>query len=718
MISIPRWTVYPALVLLLAMLWPAQPAPDDPMTLSGPATAAQPARESKHPRVVVLGIDGMDPDILGEVVAEFPDRMPNFRRLIDEGSGIQPLLTATPPQSPVAWSNFITGLNPGGHGIFDFIHRDPTTRSLASSTTRESSPTTSISLWGGWKLPTGGESVTNRTGASFWSLLKEAGIPADIWRMPINFPVEGALGWSFPGMMTPALDSAYGECTLFTTDPDRLASLDYEKVVSVSEFNGRIDTRIAGPPNPFKEGDPHTVAPLVVFVDREAGAVAIEISDQVIVLEPGEWSSFVQVSFEQIPGLVGMIPPLTPVGGITRFYLKSLEPEFEMYASPVNIDPEAPAIPVSEPSDASEKLAGKIGLYYTQGMAEDVNSLKNELLSDAQFMEQVDLVYGERRKMLDVALDRYTASDEGGFLFFYFSTVDLSCHMMWRHSDDEHPFHDEVIARADSSKWSGREGSTWRDVVKDLYMKMDPVLGYIRNRVGDDATCIVMSDHGFAPYHRKFSLNTWLLENGYLVLHEGHERELPETDPAHQEVYLFVPGVVDWSKTRAYGMGFNGLYLNLAGRELDNPDTDEDESGIVQPGQVDGLLAELKAKLEAEVDPKNGRRPVLRADLASEVYTGERLAEAPDILVGYDSGYGNSDEASSGRIPHQILSDNTGGTFNGSHLMAPDVVSGVLVSNRPVRGGDHALEDLTVEILARYGVQPGPGMDGQRVLED
>jgi predicted AlkP superfamily phosphohydrolase/phosphomutase len=290
--------------------------------------------------------------------------------------------------------------------------------------------------------------------------------------------------------------------------------------------------------------------------------------------------------------------------------------------------------------------------------------------------------------------------------------------MLWRHADEEHPFHDPAFEDRSTAHWSHRDGSTWKDVVHDLYLKMDPVLGRLRERLGDDgATLIVMSDHGFAPWHRKFSLNTWLYDNGYLVLKDGYAKELPEEDSEHREIYLAL--AADWSKTRAYGIGFNGLYLNLAGREKDDPKTPEDESGIVQPGaEAEALIDELKAGLEAVVDPQTGERVVLRCDKASDVYVGERVAEAPDLVVGYNSGYGNSDPSTLGRVPHAQLEDNVGGTFNGNHLMAPEVVSGVLLSNVPVRAGDHRLQDLTIEILGRYGIEKGPGMEGHRVLED
>jgi predicted AlkP superfamily phosphohydrolase/phosphomutase len=231
--------------------------------------------------------------------------------------------------------------------------------------------------------------------------------------------------------------------------------------------------------------------------------------------------------------------------------------------------------------------------------------------------------------------------------------------------------------------------------------------------VGEDTLLIVMSDHGFAPYRRVFSLNTWLVENGYLVLKPGETKELPRDDPSYKRVYL--KSAVDWSKTRAYGMGFNGLYLNLAGRELDDPKSPEDESGIVRPGaEAEALVRELKQKLEAVRD--NGKQVVFRCDVAAEIYHGERASEAPDLLVGYNAEYGNSDFSSTGRIPQLVLDDNRGGTFNGNHLMSPDVVKGSLLTNGRVIGGSPLLEDLTVEILKQYGISPEPGMRGAPVL--
>ncbi len=701
--KLPRWTVWPALVVLAIFLVPALPRRS-----AGPDEAR--STRTKFKRVVVLGIDGMDPRILEETVAKFPERMKSFARLIGEG-GIHVLGTSTPPQSPVAWSSFITGMDPGGHGVFDFIHHDPTTRGVAPPTTKASEPR-NLGLWGDWQIPLFGDLESNRSGESFWRILSEHGVPADIWRMPANFPVEPARGLSFSGMMTPAVDSAYGEYKLYTTDLLARAAGEEDRTIPVREDDGCIDTYIRGPANPFRKDGEHATAPLRIRIDRSAGAAAIDTGSKVFVLRPGQWSDFARFSFRTLPS------GLSSVGGIARFYLKSLQPSFELYASPVNIDPIDPVAPVSAPKSASRDLAEAVGLYYTQGMPEDVNALKDRALDDREFMTQSQLVHDEGVRIMDHALDRWLAKKEGGFLFFYFSGVDLCSHMMWRHFDGDHPHHDAKFAEEDSSAWSKRPGSTWKDVVYDLYQRMDPVLGRLRERLPEDALLVVMSDHGFETYRRKFSLNTWLLEQGYLALKPGRSKEAPRRDPGFAPVYITTDfGAVDWSRTRAYGVGFTGLYLNLAGRERDDPKTPEDESGIVKPGpEGDALLVELKAKLEALVDEKTGKRVVLRCDLAREVYHGPRVAEAPDIVVGYDAGYGNSDPAALGRIPNAVLEDNLGGTFNGNHLMSPDVVPGVLLTNGSVLRGEHRLEDLTVEILKQYGIAPADGMRGAPVL--
>ncbi|TAJ21714.1 MAG: hypothetical protein EPO68_04230, partial [Planctomycetota bacterium] len=528
-VRFPRWAVYPALVVLIGLPFAFVPTRGGDEHAgaararaleagsAGPGVGALP---TQHPRVIVIGIDGLDPDLLEATIRAHPGRTSAFQWLVGD-RGVQRLGTSNPPQSPVAWSNFTTGLDPGGHGIFDFIHRDPRSRAPIASTTREAAPGLAVRwmaklpLPGEYALPAAGSTESNRTGDAFWTILKRAGIPADIWRMPANFPVVPSEGWSFSGMMTPALDSAYGECTLYTTNPTSYTSSS--KLETITNRAGEYPTKLSGPPNSFKEGMPPATVPLVIRPDLAARAVALDVGDaRTLVLQPGQWSEFVPVVFSLLPASA------QDVQGIVRFYLRSMpdangDGELELYASPINIDPSAPAMDVSDPSSAAAEVARRIGPYYTQGMAEDVGALKRRMLREDEFMKQVELVYDESRRMLDVALDRYVERADGGLLFFYFSTVDLASHMMWRLTDPSHPAYDPALAAQASEWFTQRPGSTWKDALQDLVLKMDPAIARVRERIGDDATYILMSDHGFAPYGRSFSLNTWLLEQGYLV---------------------------------------------------------------------------------------------------------------------------------------------------------------------------------------------------------
>jgi predicted AlkP superfamily phosphohydrolase/phosphomutase len=259
--------------------------------------------------------------------------------------------------------------------------------------------------------------------------------------------------------------------------------------------------------------------------------------------------------------------------------------------------------------------------------------------------------------------------------------------MLWRHADPKdpdappHPARDPAVAARHAHD------------IERFYRDVDSELGLIRKRLPPETLLIVMSDHGFQPYTRKLHLNAWLRDNGYLALVNA------------KRVGQIVAGDVDWSRTRAYGLGFNGLYLNLAGRE---------GQGIVAPADAAAVAGELSARLEALRDPANGQRVVLRVDHAEDVYSGERRAEGPDLIVGYDSGYGASDESTLGEITEAVLEDNTS-RWSGNHLMAPDVVPGVLLANRKLSGRGYDLTDLTATLLAHYGIATLPGMVGEPI---
>jgi predicted AlkP superfamily phosphohydrolase/phosphomutase len=165
---------------------------------------------------------------------------------------------------------------------------------------------------------------------------------------------------------------------------------------------------------------------------------------------------------------------------------------------------------------------------------------------------------------------------------------------------------------------------------------------------------------------------------------------------------------VDWSRTRAYGLGLNGLYLNLRGRERE---------GIVQPGtEADALMAEIKNQLLAERDAANKLPVITRVDLAKEAYQGPYAQDGPDMLVGYNRGYRAGWQTILGAFPPEVLEDNTN-PWSGDHCMDFTLVPGVLLSNRTISAQNPALTDIAPTILAEFGITKPKDMMGQSVFQ-
>jgi len=661
--------------------------------------AAAGAPQAPAPAVFVLGIDGMDPVILQRLMDE--GAMPHFRELAGQGT-FQELRTANPPQSPVAWSSFVTGRDPGGHGIFDFIHRNPQTYApLSSSTLPPSDEHPSYLNLFGLIVPLGGEDPVNaRSGTPFWDLLHDAGVDVQVYRMPGNYPVPPSEALTLSGMGTVDLRGEFGKYTWFVDDQFfRTQGLKADVVIISAEdtdLDGTRDTAYAalkGPPDflHLKPGelprpDQYLTVPVTFHVDAEDEAVWIEAGDAECLLREGEWSDWLPVSFDAAP--LGLMP----ISGIVRFYAKEVRPTLTIYASPVNIDPSAPATPIATPDDAAEELCEALGFYWTQGFPEEINALKDGLFDDDDYERQIRLVHDEAGRMLDVALDRF---GPGHCTFMYLSDIDLQCHMLWRHGDPKtpgaprHPGYDPAVSPRHAQD------------IEEHYRNTDRLLGRVRERLPADALLIVMSDHGFQTMTRQFHLNAWLRDEGYLVVKPPEPGAAPREGNPHL-------ADVDWSRTRAYGLGFNGLYLNLRGRE---------GQGVVEPAQADGLMVEISGRLLAWRDPQGGKAAVRHVYRAADAYSGARVAEAPDLIVGYDAGYGCSEESTLGEITEEVVADNTHG-FTGNHLMDPEVVPGVLLVNRKLPAAGHDLTDVTVTLLQQFGVRPAEGMVGTPFLPD
>lgn len=630
-------------------------------------------------KVIVLGIDGLDPQLLKKFMDE--GKLPNFAALAKQGSFV-PLGTSNPPQSPVAWSNLITGMNPGGHGIFDFIHRDPATMTPYLSTSKTEPPKYTVKL-SSWVLPLSSGKVTLlRQGRAFWEILDEHKIPATLYRMPANFPPVPTKARTLAGMGTPDLLGTYGTFSFYTDDPlQPIGALNGGRAYAVQRDGSRFAGRLEGPYNTLRKGDPATTVDFSIFVDAQEPVAKIEIQGSELILKEGEWSPWVRVRFD--------LAPLVHVTGICRFYLKQAQPRLALYVTPVNLDPANPALPISTPEDYSRELAAEHGPFFTQGIAEDTKALSTGVLNEAEYLQQARFVLQEQMKAFDGQLAKF----ESGLFFFYFSSVDLNTHMFWRALDPLHP------AR------NGETAAQFENVVAGLYQEMDAALGKAMKKADADTTLIVLSDHGFAPYYRSFNLNNWLLDHGYLALKPG-------TDIAAAGDF-FVH--VDWKRTRAYGIGLNSLYLNLRGRE---------KHGIVAPGaEADGLANELREKLgtvrdpgENRVGPKGGANVFGRIDRAAEIYSGAHVQDAPDLLLGYNRGWRAGWSTVLGGFSSQVLEDNHE-AWSGDHCMDFRQVPGVLLTNRPVKHASPALTDIAPTILGEFGIAAPKEMQGRAVFQ-
>ena len=602
-------------------------------------------------QVIVIGVDGMDP---GFVERHWAD-LPNLARIRARGS-FSRLATTTPPESPVAWSTFITGLDPAAHGIFDFVHRDPATMQPFLSMTDTREARFQIPL-GPWRLPLSRSQVVSlRKGKAFWQTLGEHGIPATIIHLPVNYPpVESGEGLA--GMGTPDLQGTEGTFSYYTDDPGDAPRAVAGGVIGRAQVvDGRAVLRLEGPPNSLRRDHRPSSAELIVDVDPAQPLARLAIGDSVAIVREGEWSDWLAADFPLLPHLVS-------VRGMVRVFAKQLHPRFEVYVSPVNVDPASADLPISTPPSFSRDIARRTGRFYTLGIPEDTSAMRQGVFDLPQFLGQSRLVLNDEKKLFNDSLDRF----QEGLLFFYFSSVDQNSHMLWGQHDAE---------------------------LLKVYRAVDASIGEVLRRK-PSAEVMVMSDHGFASFDRAVDLNSWLYHEGLLALKKP-------------------PDQIEWTRTRVYALGLNGLYLNLAGRE---------RQGVVQPGQENRALIErVRAGLLALRDPANGRAPI--ETVTATNVTGPNARIAPDLIVGYSPGYRAAWETAVGGLANATFEDNTD-PWIADHCINADDVPGVLFTTsgiqpanpRGVESIGPNIRDLPVSLLALFGIAPEPGMAGHSVYQ-
>jgi predicted AlkP superfamily phosphohydrolase/phosphomutase len=609
-------------------------------------------------KVLVIGLDGFDPGIVEPLLQA--GELPALARLRQQG-GFARLQTTYPAQTPVAWSTFATGTNPGGHGIFDFIRRNPKTYCPDLSFNRYEQKNAF--------LP---PKVLNlRRGTAVWQLLSEAGIPSTILRCPCTYPPDPVRGRMLAGMGVPDVRGSLGTATFYTPAPAAEPGASESVIRIQPDENGVVTTHLLGPRNPRTRE--HFTAEITL--QPGADKVTVQSGGQPCTLEvrQGQWSDWLKVKFK-----IGF---LQSVRGMVRFYLVGTAKGLELYASPINFDPEAPLFPISTPPEYAGELATHVGTFHTTGMVEDHEGLNNGRLDEAAFQAHCDEILRERERMLTFELERFRE----GLLFCLFDTPDRFQHMFWRFREKEHPAN------------RGRVTPQWAQAIEEHYHACDAIVGRALKNTDEQTLVIVLSDHGFNSFQRGVSLNTWLHQEGLLALRPGSKPGEEAGDFLRQ---------VDWSRTRAYSLGLSGIYLNLQGRE---------EQGIVREEEAPALKSALAAKLTGLVDPVRSQVAVRSVKAREEVYRGACTAEAPDLLVNCAAGYRISWGTALGGVSRELFEDNVK-KWSGDHIIDPSLVPGVLFMNRSFHTAQPRLVDLAPTILAALGAPKGPAMEGVSLL--
>lgn len=630
----------------------------------------EPARMTANgQRVIVLGLDGLDPQIIRALMDE--GRAPNFRKLASMGA-FRKLSTTMPALSPVAWSTFITGQDPGSHTITDFIMRDPRTYAPYFSIWETRPAARTLSL-GDYQLAIGGPGIVNkRVGIPFWTYLADAGIPSTVIKMPTNFPVEDTATRAVSGMGTPDLADSFGQFNYYTSDPaEDYPGLTGGLVHQVEVRNGRAEAELQGPVNALRQDAKTLGVSFAVDVDPVNPAVVVEIQGQRFLLQEGEYSEWVGVRFEMLSWLAG-------IQGVCRFYLKQAHPHLQIYVTPINIDPASQAMPVTHPPEVGGEIASEIGPFWTKGLPSDTKALDYRILEDEGYVRQAELILDDRIRLFEHEWERF----RDGLFFFYVSSTDQDTHMLWRNMDKSHPMHG-----ASDVRFSG--------YIHHLYEEMDKLVGRVLPAADDDTLLLVCSDHGFAPFSRQFHLNSWLRREGYLVVKGNAESK--ETANVSD---------IDWSKTAAYGIGFNGLYMNRVGRE---------DQGLLSDSEAQRVANRIAGELEAIRDSETGERPIHRVYRREEFYTGEFTPDSPELLVGYTPGYRSSSASVVGDSGREVLNLNPW-AWAGDHSMAHELVPGCLFSSQPLRRDDPRIADLPVTILDFFGIPKPFDMQGSTLL--
>ena len=613
-----------------------------------------------NPSVVVLGFDGADPRDVERGLKE--GRLPALARLAGRGR-LMPLGTTTPPQSPVAWSTFATGLRPGAHGVLGTTIRDATTYAPRSGVLEIEPPT----FFAGFAVY--GPSVrSRRTGATFWEIADRHGVGAAILRAPFSLPIGGMTqGRVLAGEGVPDLRGSRGGFTLFTTSDPAPGSPPDGVVVPVSWTGDRIESALPG-----LEIGGIVGAEVPLRIARAGMKLRIEIASTVLELTPGDWSGWVPVRFP--------VTRFDSVPGLCRVHLASVEPDLRLVFTSPAYDPSAPYVPISSPASFAVDLARSVGAFGTSGWSAPTAALDAGVIDEEAFLASVLESLKEQRRILLQQIDQRDAE----LVVAVFDEPDRITHMFHRYVDPRSPLYDSARA------------ARFGNVIDRAYDAMDQIVESVLEHLPEESQVLVLSDHGFHAFDRGVNLNTWLEREGWMVRSAGRESDRATGFAG-----------VDWSRTRAYSLGVGQLYLNLRGREA---------LGVVEPGEPAAALVEsIRGRLLDLRDGASDTPVVVRADPGAVVFAGPFAAEAPDLQIAFAPGYRSSFATEVGGSRPAVIEQNET-RWSGDHSGSSEAETpGFLATSFPFAGETASLLDVAPTVLSLLGVPRPDEMEG-RVL--
>jgi predicted AlkP superfamily phosphohydrolase/phosphomutase len=596
-------------------------------------------------KTIIVGLDAFDPKLF-EALHE-QGKTPHLSNYAD-GSGYSRFQISNPAQSEVSWTSIATGLNPGGHGMFDFVHRNPKNYGI------------NVSLLPTKQSLVGMQFTPPHTAETIFEHAVTNGYPATSLWWPATFPARLASPvHSIPGLGTPDIGGKLGVGILFTASdlgdsaPDKTEIQKLKSGPNSNTFSGDL----FGPAKQ-KGGQlvPTTMPFTLSFEDENSAKLTLgkKINHT---LRIGEWSPVFEISFK--------MSMLISLKAVTRAILIKGKSEPQLYFLPLQIHPMSSAWPYASPRNFARKTWQDHGPFLTLGWPQDTTGLNEGILIDDQFLSLCDDILYTREQVFMSQLENF----HEGVLGIVFDTLDRVQHMFWKNRPD---------------------------LIEQWYVKLDALIGRIEEKIkstgNQDAQLLLLSDHGFENFDYKVNLNKWLVDEGFLKTYEPDALSL---------------GNADWYQTRAYALGLNSLYLNLANRE---------GKGQVATDESIQLIELIKNRLLSWKGP-DGKQVISSVMTNQEAFDGPISTFGPDLLIGYTPGYRASAETGTGGWNDLQIEENLD-HWNGDHCIDPAAVPGVIFSNHSLEGIPNPSYRDIPQLVTGKTMKPGAPPDFDDLTEE